>query len=63
MGLRRGRGDAADARIQKRGEPGKPGGEVPRRFLEILGGEPLPPRGPGSGRLELADWLTDPTTR
>src|SRR5439155_14210242 len=39
------------------GEPGKLGEEVPRRFLEVLGSEPVPP-GAGSGRLQLAEWLT-----
>jgi mono/diheme cytochrome c family protein len=53
-------GTAQNARIQKRGEPDKLGPETPRRFLEILGGDPLPP-GAGSGRLELAHWLTRPS--
>jgi hypothetical protein len=48
----------ANAKIQKRGEPTKLGAEVPRRFLEILGGDPLPAGATGSGRLELAQWLT-----
>ena len=43
-----------------RGDPRTPGDEVPRRFLQILGGQPLPADGKGSGRLQLADWLTDP---
>ena len=50
-----------NVRIQLRGEPDKLGEEVPRRFLEILGGDQLPPNAPGSGRLELADWLTRPS--
>ena len=33
---------------------------APRRFLQILGGQPLPADGKGSGRLQLAEWLTDP---
>ena len=53
-------GKPADARIQKRGEPGTEGEEVPRHFLQILGGQPLPKDASGSGRLELAGWLTDP---
>jgi mono/diheme cytochrome c family protein len=53
-------GAAANARIQKRGEPDKLGPEVPRRFLEVLGGDPVP-AGSGSGRLELAEWLTRPS--
>jgi hypothetical protein len=51
-------GTPDDARIQKRGEPTKPGEVVPRRFLEVLGGDPLPPGAEGSGRRELAHWLT-----
>lgn len=51
-------GTPADARLQRRGEPDRLGEVVPRRFLEILGGDRLPPDAHGSGRLELADWLT-----
>ena len=36
------------------------GPEVPRGFLTVLGGQKVPPDGKGSGRLELADWITDP---
>jgi hypothetical protein len=36
------------------------GDEVPRRFLEILGGDPLPADFNGSGRLQLAEWVTRP---
>jgi len=53
-------GTGKDANIQKRGEPTKLGDEVPRRFLEVLGGDPLPAKSTGSGRLELAGWLTRP---
>jgi hypothetical protein len=52
-------GTPSDAPIQKRGEPARPGEIVPRRFLTILGGDPVPPGG-GSGRRELALWLTRP---
>lgn len=51
-------GTPVSAKIQKRGEPEKPGPEVPRRFLEILGGDKLAPDSKGSGRLELAHWIT-----
>src|SRR5262249_40197656 len=54
-------GSVSNARIQKRGEPDKPGPEVPRRFLEILGGDMLPSGAGGSGRLELAQWITRPS--
>jgi hypothetical protein len=48
------------APIQVKGDPARPGKEVPRRFLQILGGQPLPAGVKGSGRLQLASWLTDP---
>jgi mono/diheme cytochrome c family protein len=48
------------ARMQLRGEPDRPGDEVPRGFISSLGGGPLPPGTQGSGRLELAQWLTRP---
>jgi hypothetical protein len=54
-------GQPVNAKIQLRGEPDKPGEEVPRRFLTILGGDPLPSGSSGSGRRELADWLTRPS--
>ena len=53
-------GTPHDAPIQKRGDPKNPGPVAPRRFLQILGGQPLPADGKGSGRLQLAEWLTDP---
>ena len=48
------------ARIQIRGEPDKPGGEVPRGFIHALGQAELPAGAAGSGRLELATWITRP---
>ena len=63
-------GTPHNARMQLRGDPEKPGLEVPRRFLQVLGGQELPPDLPrrgastagtaGSGRLQLAEWLTGP---
>ncbi|MBL9122605.1 MAG: DUF1553 domain-containing protein, partial [Planctomycetaceae bacterium] len=53
-------GTGKHARIQQRGDPLSLGDEVPRRFLKILGGDPLPPEEQGSGRRQLADWLTRP---
>jgi hypothetical protein len=47
-------------RIQKRGEPDQLGDEVPRGFIKVLGQSTLPPDVKGSGRLELAQWLTRP---
>ena len=53
-------GTPHNVRMQMRGEPDQPGVEVPRGFLKVLGGGPLAPETPGSGRLELAQWLTRP---
>jgi hypothetical protein len=49
-----------DARIQLRGEPHRLGDQVPRRNLEVLGGELVSDKA-GSGRLDLANWITRPT--
>jgi len=51
-------GTPVDARIQQRGEPDRLGREIPRRFLEVLGGDRLSKPAAGSGRLELANWIT-----
>ncbi|HYE18881.1 MAG TPA: PSD1 and planctomycete cytochrome C domain-containing protein [Tepidisphaeraceae bacterium] len=52
--------EQGDAKVQNRGEPGNPGPTVRRGFLTVLGGQKLPDGHKGSGRLELAKWLTDP---
>lgn len=54
-------GTPVNARLQKRGDPERLGDEVPRRFLGVLGGDELPDGTSGSGRRELATWLTRPT--
>jgi hypothetical protein len=51
-------GKPVNARLQKRGDPHRLGDEIPRRNLELLGGDPVES---GSGRLDLADWLTRPS--
>ncbi|HAB17501.1 MAG TPA: hypothetical protein DCE44_13745, partial [Verrucomicrobiales bacterium] len=53
-------GTPHNARLQQRGEPEKLGDEIPRGFLRVLGGGALPTNVRGSGRLELAEWLTRP---
>lgn len=53
-------GKPQNVRIHLRGDPRTLGDEAPRGFLRVLGGGPLPPECKGSGRLELAQWLTDP---
>jgi hypothetical protein len=52
-------GAAADAAVQRRGEPGDSGEVVPRGVPQFLSnGEALAIRPGSSGRLELARWLT-----
>jgi hypothetical protein len=53
-------GKAGNAKVQYKGDPKKLGDEVPRGFLTVLGGQRLPDGSAGSGRLELAKWVTDP---
>lgn len=53
-------GTPHDARLQLRGEPDRPGVEVPRGFIRVLGNSQLADGAKGSGRLELAQWLTRP---
>ncbi len=53
-------GTPANARVQLRGDRDTPGQEVPRGFPKVLGGDLLPADCEGSGRLELAGWLTRP---
>jgi len=54
-------GKAGDAKIQTKGDPHKLGEVVPRGFLTVLGGQMLPQDEKGSGRRELAQWITDPS--
>ena len=49
-----------DAYLQIRGEPTQPGDIVPRKFLDLFGGQRLTDeQSQQSGRLQLAQWLTD----
>lgn len=52
-------GKPANARIQKRGEPKELGDEVPRKNLDLFGGQQIE-NPAASGRLDLARWVTDP---
>ncbi len=54
------RGAPTPARVFLRGNPGNPGPEVPRQFLEILSGPERKPFAKGSGRLELAQAIASP---
>jgi hypothetical protein len=47
-----------DANLQRRGEPARKGPVTPRRFLQVIDGPDAPRIPNGSGRLELARWLT-----
>jgi mono/diheme cytochrome c family protein len=50
---------AVNAHLQMKGEPDHPGAEVPRKFPDVLGGQLLDPAAQkGSGRLQLAEWIT-----
>jgi hypothetical protein len=53
-------GQAGDAHLHVRGEPKQPGDLIARRFPEVLGGQMLSnDQAHGSGRLQLATWLSD----
>ncbi len=47
---------AKNAPLQLRGDPDKPGEEVPRRWLAVFGGEAVAAEA-GSGRQQLGDWI------
>lgn len=51
-------GSSEHVAVQLKGDPDKPGDIVPRRFLSVLGGTELPQSATGSGRAELASWIT-----
>lgn len=53
-------GEPHDVNIQEAGDPRSPGPVVRRGFLQILGGHKHGDDAKGSGRLQLARWLTDP---
>ncbi|MFT5130948.1 MAG: hypothetical protein ACI8W8_004581 [Rhodothermales bacterium] len=49
-------GESKDSQIHHRGDPADPGDVIPRRWLEVFGGDLLPTDS-GSGRQQLADWI------
>ena len=49
-----------NVRVHVRGSTLNLGDEVPRRFLTVLHGDTRPLENRGSGRLQLAQWLTNP---
>ncbi|MBI1347396.1 DUF1553 domain-containing protein [bacterium] len=50
-----------EPRILVRGNPGRPGDQVPRQFLQVVAGPERKPFTKGSGRLELAQAIVDPS--
>jgi|HigsolmetaAR202D_1030399.scaffolds.fasta_scaffold07004_2 Protein of unknown function (DUF1553)./Protein of unknown function (DUF1549)./Planctomycete cytochrome C. len=50
-----------NARMHYKGDPRQLGEEVPRGWLTILGGQKLESNESGSGRRQLAEWITDPS--
>ena len=55
------RPEPIEPRVLLRGNVGRPGKEVPRRFLAALSGPERTPFRQGSGRLELAQAIASPT--
>ncbi len=53
-------GTPANTKLQLRGDPKRLGDEVPRHFPVILGGHELTKNFASSGRLQLAEWVSDP---
>ena len=53
-------GEPVQQHVFIRGNPSNPGDAVPKQFLQIIAGEHQTPITQGSGRLELAKWLTNP---
>jgi len=51
---------SGNTKVQIKGDPTRLGREVPRRFIEVLGGQELASESKGSGRHQLADWIADP---
>jgi Protein of unknown function (DUF1553)/Protein of unknown function (DUF1549) len=52
-------GEGHDAQMRYKGDNKKKGEVVPRGFLTVLGGQKLPEGEKGSGRKQLAEWITD----
>ncbi|MCX7397654.1 MAG: DUF1549 domain-containing protein [Planctomycetales bacterium] len=59
MGVRD-RTAAKDSELFIRGDVEKPGAMVPRGFVQVLCGATAPTVSSGSGRLELANWISSP---
>ncbi|NOS71006.1 MAG: DUF1549 domain-containing protein [Verrucomicrobia bacterium] len=55
------RTNPGNSHVFLRGNPGNRGPEAPRQFLEVLSGPVITPLTNGSGRLDLARAITNPT--
>lgn len=55
------RASPVEPRVLKRGDPLNKGADVPRQFLSLLSGDHRQPFQQGSGRLELARAIIDPS--
>ncbi len=53
-------GKVEDCRVHVRGDTQSLGDAVPRHFLTVLGGDKIVAKPGQSGRLELAQWLSNP---
>jgi hypothetical protein len=53
-------GQIQNSPVLIRGNPGRPGKQVPRQFLQVVAGPERKPFTKGSGRLELAQAIVDP---
>ena len=51
-------GTPSDAKLHLRGDPEKPGEVIPRRWIEVLGGQQLS-NPSASGRQELSNWIVE----
>lgn len=49
-----------NVKLHMKGDPERPGAEIPRRIPLIFGGQPLPQDEKGSGRRTLAEWIASP---
>ncbi len=52
-------GSPQNSPVLIRGNPGRPGKQVPRQFLQVVAGPDRKPYSKGSGRLELAQSIVD----
>jgi len=55
-----GEGNPGDTKLHRRGNPKNPGTAIPRGFIKVIDTAERPKIKNSSGRLELANWITDP---